>query len=68
MQIATEQSPALYGTYRADERHDAFLLARSALLQGRMDDDLRYLYPERDVPLRMRETLVRHKLSIFRHE
>lgn len=57
-----------YGTYRADERHDAFVLGRSALLEGRMDDDLRYLYPDLDVPLRMRETLVEHKLSIFRGE
>jgi len=33
-----------------------------------MDDDLRYLYPELEVPLRMRATLVKHKLSIFRDE
>ena len=59
---------SIYGTYRADERHDAFVLGRSALLEGRMDDDLRYLYPELEVPLRMRATLVKHKLSIFRDE
>lgn len=33
-----------------------------------MDDDLRYVYPERDPPLRMRETLVRRKRTIFRCE
>lgn len=57
-----------YGTYRADERHDAFLLGRQALLEGRADEDLLYLYPDLDVPTSMRETLLRYKLSIFREE
>ena len=57
-----------YGTYRADERHDAFLLGRNALLEGRVDDDLLYLYPDTDVPISMRETLVRYQLGIFRND
>ena len=55
-----------YGTYRADEQHDAFVLGRKALLEGRTDDDLLYLYPDVTVPSQMRETLVRYQLSIFR--
>ncbi len=57
-----------YGTYRADERHDAFLLGRKALPEGRVDSDLLYLYPDTDVPTRMRETLVKYRLSIFRND
>ncbi len=55
--LGLSMASSAYGTYRADERHDAFVLGRAALLEGRVDDDLRYLYPEPDVPMRMRETL-----------
>ena len=57
---------SLYGTYRADERHDAFLVGREALLEGRTDEDLLFLYPDIAVPEEMREVLIQYELSIFR--
>lgn len=66
--LSLSLASSLYGTYRADERHGASVLGRPALREGRSDDDLRCLYPEPDVSVRMREALLRHKLSIFRHE
>lgn len=55
-----------FGAYKAEERHDAFLIGRKALIEGRMDADILYLYPNREVPEEMRDILVRHKLTVFR--
>ena len=66
--LSLSLASSAYGTYRVDKRHDAFVLGRSALREGWMDGDLRYLSPEPEVRVRMRETLIRHKLSIFRDE
>lgn len=55
------------GVYRADERHDAFVLGRDALLSDMASDDLRFLYPEIDVVESFRPLLVEHRLTVFRN-
>lgn len=57
---------SLYGTYRADERHDVFLLGRQALISGENSENLKYLYPDAGVPEGMRDTLAEYKLTVFR--
>jgi hypothetical protein len=55
----------LYGTYRADERHDAFLEGKNALMEGAYDDRILYLYPDKSVVEKFRPVLIKHQLSIF---
>ncbi|MCH7910521.1 MAG: hypothetical protein IIB38_13015 [Candidatus Hydrogenedentes bacterium] len=57
---------SLYGTYRADERYDMFLMGRQALLSGENRENFKYLYPDVEVVETMRDTLLEYKLSIFR--
>lgn len=55
-----------YGSYRADERHDAFLLGRRALVTGEHEEDLKWLYPDIEIPKQGREVLVQYRLTVFR--
>ena len=57
---------SLYGTYRADERHDAFLWGREALISGENRENFKYLCSDVEVVEAMRDTLIEYKLSIFR--
>lgn len=56
-----------HGIYRADERHDAFVLGRDALIHDTLSSDIRFLYPERDVVEAFRPLLVEHNLTVFRN-
>jgi len=55
-----------YGTYRADERWDAFVPAREALLKGDDAAQLGHLYPDVEFLREQREILRRYRLSVFR--
>lgn len=55
-----------YGAYKADEHHDAFLIGRAALISGKNDADLRWLYPDPAKPKADRKILVDYKLTVFR--
>jgi len=61
-------SSSLYGAYRADERHDAFLQGRNALLEESYDERILFLYPDKSVVEQFRPVLVEHQLGIFRSE
>ena len=54
-----------YGTYRADERHDAFLIGRRALVDNTNEEDLRFLYPDIEIPKLIRPILVEYRLTVF---
>jgi hypothetical protein len=54
-----------HGAYRADERWDAFVPGRQALLEGRDDEMLLRLHPLTEVVLERREILVKYGLSVF---
>jgi hypothetical protein len=56
---------SLYGSYRADERHDAFLEGKNALIEGSYDERILFLYPDASVVEKFRPILVKHDLSIF---
>lgn len=55
-----------FGSYRADEHHDGFLIGRHALLTGENEQDLRFLYPDIEFAKQQREILLQYNLSIFR--
>ena len=55
-----------YSTYRADERHDAFLIGREALVSGVNDENLKWIYPDISIPRSGREILKRYQLTVFR--
>jgi uncharacterized membrane protein YedE/YeeE len=55
-----------WGGYCADERHDAFVLGRNALVTGANLEDLRFLYPRPESLGPARELLREHRLSVFR--
>lgn len=57
---------AAYGTYKADEHHDAFLMGRRALVEGTNEDDLIWLHPDPEVPKKFKSVLMRYELSLFR--
>ncbi len=57
---------SLYGTYRADERHDGFLLGRQALIEHESDPAFAYLFPDPEKVVGFRADLIRYRLTIFR--
>jgi hypothetical protein len=57
-----------YGVYRADERYDAFLLGRTALIENPDSRDLQFLHPDPEVIGALRPKLVEHGLTVFRDE
>lgn len=63
--IAILASSAL-GAYKADERYDAFLLGRRALIENPESDDLKFLHPEPESIAESRELLIKHRLTVFR--
>ncbi len=55
-----------YGSYSADERHDAFQPARDAIIEGTDDAMLQRLHPNLDLVKQYRQILLKHRLSVFR--
>lgn len=55
-----------YGAYQADESYDAVALGRDALVNNTNSENLRWLYPEPERISAWRDTLVRHRLTVFR--
>ncbi len=55
-----------FGAYEADERYDAFMLGREALLAGPAGENIRFLHPDPDVVAELRPLLVEHRLTVFR--
>ena len=54
-----------HGVYRADERWDAFVAGRQALVKGHDEQMLKRLYPRPAVVLERRAILVKYKLTVF---
>jgi hypothetical protein len=54
-----------YGAYKAEERHDAFLLGRRALIENPMSPDMIFLHPEPETLGKQRELLVKYRLTVF---
>lgn len=57
---------SLHGTYKANERHDAYALGRAAYVANEREEDWLYLYPTLDVPRDLRDDLVTYRLAFFR--
>lgn len=53
------------GVYVADERHDAFLIGRRALIEGE-EAGLEWLHPDPARVVALRPFLVEHRLTVFR--
>jgi len=63
--VAVLASSAL-GFYKADERHDAFLLGRRALIENPASDDLKFLHPAPETLGPSRDLLIKYRLTVFR--
>lgn len=56
----------LFGAYTMDERHDAFLYGRRALVEDSQHANLSYLHPRWRELGPLREKLIEHRLTVFR--
>ncbi len=57
-----------YGAYKAEERHDAFMLGRRALIEDPASPDMRFIHPEPETLGERRELLIKYRLTVFRDE
>lgn len=64
--LAGGMASSFFGAYKAEERHDAFLLGRRALLEDPENGALIFLHPRPDEIRALRPILVQHRLTIFR--
>ena len=56
----------VFGAYTMDERHDAFLYGRRALVEDPQHVNLSYLHPRWSELGPLREKLIEHRLTVFR--
>ncbi len=64
--LAAVLAGSALGSYRADERHDAFLLGRRALIDAPQSDEMKFLHPQPESLGELRGLLIRHRLTVFR--
>lgn len=66
--VVLVSAASLYGTYVANERFDAYAMGKRALITETHPEDLRFVYPTRDVVDELRPILVEYGLAQFRNE
>jgi len=66
--VAGVFASSCYGMYKAEERHDAFLLGRRALIEDPASADMKFIHPQPETLQERRELLIKHRLTVFRED